>query len=162
MSLWRIGSLLQIVKQKARRDLDGDTNLGLSVNVPGTLQLQNLTGDSIVELNVGIICGCMPYLSPVFRHLHERLQHSASLKPVRSWIKSALTRSDIVDTNPLPKKPEFGRFETQLPQLKGLDTRVARGTGQSMDSNYDPQYDWLQGICGPSDPTISTRREAYE
>ena len=136
--------------------------MGLSVNVPNTLQLQNLTGDSIVELNVGIICGCMPYLSPVFRQLHERLHHSASLKPVRTWIKSAFTRSNTSDTDLLPQKPDLGQFERQLPEIILLDARVARGAGESMDSGCDLHYDWLQGIYGPPDPKLSTRREAYE
>lgn len=162
MYLWRIGSLLQIIKPKSRWDLDGDSNMGPSVNIPNTPQLQQLTGDSIVELNVGIICGCMPYLSPVFRQLHERLHHSALLKPLGSWIKSAFTRSNISDTDPLPEKSAFGQLETQFPEIIHLDTRAARGAGRSLNSSCDLQYNWLQGLYGPPDPTLTTRREAYE
>ncbi|KAL8840528.1 MAG: hypothetical protein Q9176_003855 [Flavoplaca citrina] len=96
---------------------------------------------SIIEINVGIIVGCMPYLAPIMRN--------GTSKVLRAWshIKTVMT-----ERFPLRKRSKMQDYSlTQIGSGKGadayLETRVlggADGKGKFLQPSTIQNKSWWQ------------------
>ena len=143
--------------------MERDTRLDPGVSNPFHTSSQTLNTCSIVETNVGIICGCMPHLASVFRQLRNRLRQSTVYKSLKSRATSMFTRHLATSKGSSARNQNFERVSSKHSENIYLETNIlgsARGKGKFLDSGNHPQQGWLQSNVASVDSTLATRRDA--
>ena len=87
---------------------------------------------SVLEMTLGIICGCMPYLAPMLKRWYLRLSQLSVLKNIMSRITSPLRRRS-------PGSSGFSEIESRPPNNHYLETNILRsvkGEGNFLDSQF--------------------------
>lgn len=124
-----------------------------------TRQVTKPSANSIVEINVGIIVGCMPILSSQLRTLFSSLSslHSRSVEYIRSRLlrsrKQSSNASDGSDHMQMSPPPNDIFLESQL--LGSM-----QGKGTFLQSAEFPQCDWLMRSAMSAQGMPTTREES--
>lgn len=96
-------------------DLAGETS---RLPVP-TVRTQSLTIlDSILELNIGLICACMPIVALPFKALGSSL--AASWNSIRNYARTRLLNcsgSEGIDEHKMTDSPSDKEMDHQLPEM---------------------------------------------
>lgn len=89
---------------------------------------------SILEMTLGIICGCMPYLAPMLKRWYLRLLQLSMLKNLISRISSSLRKR----SGRSPESSGFSEIRSP-PNDHYLETNILRsgkGEGKFLDSQF--------------------------
>ena len=73
-----------------------------------------LSSNRVVEVNVGIICGCMPFLAPFFQHKHiPDWLRLPSFKAKSKFVFASATRSYNIRRGSARELSAFGRIDSK-------------------------------------------------
>jgi len=117
---------------------------------------------SVIEINVGIIVGCMPYLAPMMRTGVLGFVRVCSLTNIRSALTkhipilrtSKRLSNESTDHLAIPSSDRDAYLETRM--LGSVD-----GKGKFLQSGTFPQKSWLQKSALNSHGVAETATSAY-
>ena len=116
---------------------------------------------SIVEMALGVICGCMPYLAPLIRRIRQK-SSSLSLKHLLSRLTPRLPRRSKQSSS----GSNLHRISSHPSNDAYLETQIlgsATGEGKFLRSGFHSQKSWA-GRVTPTTQTLrtSTVREGFQ
>lgn len=98
---------------------------------------------SVFEMTMGIICGCMPYLAPLFKRWYLKSSQLYMAKNFMSRITFRFSRR----SHRSKKSPSFIRMESHPKERHYLETNIlgsVTGAGKFLDSENPRQSEWLE------------------
>ena len=117
-------------------------------------------------MNVGVICGCVPHLSPLFRHHHIKVPDFSSLRHlVPGLLRKGPKRSSFSEKR---SEETLGRVDFQTPPNGHyLGTQIlnssAQGQGKFLQSGDFERQEWLdRSASSPSGQGQPTYREVWD
>lgn len=125
-----------------------------------------LTGRSIVEMNVGIICGCMPHLAAFFRQHPIKSSHLSPFRRLASRLGPKLSKRSFFAEK--GSDDSFDRVASQTPPNNHyLGTQIlessAQGEGKFLQSGEWERHGWLdQSASASAGQGQATYREVWD
>ena len=115
----------------------------------------------VLEMSLGVICGCMPYLAGFFKRNRTSLPQLSFLKNLLSRITSGVT-GRFKSSKP---NSDFNRVGSNAPQDVYLESHIlgsVKGAGKFMESGVHRQGRWLgQDTMTRQSQGVSTVREEF-
>jgi len=115
------------------------------------VQTYTLTYASVVELNAGIICCCMPVLPVLLKHVAKSDTYRKSVSALRNFRGSRGSTSDLgkdKDRNSNPRDPKYEvKVAVPKPTMTGLRTFIWGGNKSQMlptirNNSFAPLESW--------------------
>ena len=115
-----------------------------------------------LELSLGVICGCMPYLAGFFKRQRPKMPQLSSMRGILSYITSVFT-SRSRHHRSSSKSSELIAPSDKDPYLETHILGSVKGGGKFVQSGVYPQKAWLDETTeSRRGQDVSTIRETLE